>query len=141
VVVFQPKLVPASGLVTGAEALTRWHHPVHGFVPPDEFIPLAEHSGLIRPLTLHVLEIALRRCATWRRAGHDLHVAVNLSPNGLHDTTLPDVVARLLGQTGVPAAALTLEITESSIMADPTGSMATLDKLHSVGVRLAIDDF
>jgi EAL domain-containing protein (putative c-di-GMP-specific phosphodiesterase class I) len=105
------------------------------------FIPLAEHSGLIRPLTLHVLEVALRRCAAWRRTGHDLHIAVNLSPNALLDSTLPDVVKRLLGQTGVPAAALMLEITESTIMADPAGSMATLDRLHAIGVKLAIDDF
>jgi diguanylate cyclase (GGDEF)-like protein len=138
---FQPKLDPTSGLVTGAEALARWHHREQGFIPPDVFIPLAEHSGLIRALTLHVLEVALRRCAAWRRAGHQLHVAVNLSPNALLDSSLPDVVTRLLGQTGVPAAALILEITESTIMADPTGSMATLDRLHGIGVKLAIDDF
>ncbi|GAA2363268.1 putative bifunctional diguanylate cyclase/phosphodiesterase [Dactylosporangium salmoneum] len=141
VVVFQPKIETATGLVVGAEALARWHHPAHGFVPPDEFIPLAEHSGLIRPLTLHVLEVSLRRCATWRRMGHDIHVAVNLSPNSLQESDLPDIVARLLGQTGVPASALTLEITESSIMADPTGAMVILDRLHALGVKLAIDDF
>jgi diguanylate cyclase (GGDEF)-like protein len=140
-VVFQPKLDPRSGMAVGAEALARWHHPEHGFIPPDDFIPLAEHAGLIRPLTLHVLEVALRRCASWRRSGHDLHVAVNLSPSSLLDGTLPDVVTRLLGQAGVPAAALTLEITESSIMADPAGSLATLDRLHRLGVKLAIDDF
>ncbi|GAA2624492.1 hypothetical protein GCM10010399_64830 [Dactylosporangium fulvum] len=141
VVVFQPKLETATGLVVGAEALARWHHPVHGFVPPDEFIPLAEHSGLIRPLTLHVLEVSLRRCASWRRMGHDLHVAVNLSPNSLQEADLPDIVDRLLGQAGVPASALTLEITESTIMADPTGALVTLDRLHALGVKLAIDDF
>ncbi|HLL69513.1 MAG TPA: GGDEF domain-containing protein [Micromonosporaceae bacterium] len=138
---FQPKMDPRSGVVTGAEALARWHHPVRGFVPPDEFIPLAEHSGLIRPLTLHVLETSLRRCAAWRRAGHDLSVAVNLSPNSLLDSGLPDVVARLLGQAGVPAPALTLEITESAVMSDPTGSVMTLDRLHALGVKLSIDDF
>jgi predicted signal transduction protein with EAL and GGDEF domain len=138
---FQPKLDPRTGQVTGAEALARWHHPVRGFVAPDEFIPLAEHSGLIRPLTLHVLETSLRRCASWRRAGHEMDVAVNLSPNSLLDNGLPDVVARLLGQSGVPARALTLEITESAIMADPTGSMVTLDRLHALGVKLSIDDF
>jgi diguanylate cyclase (GGDEF)-like protein len=138
---FQPKLDPATGLVTGAEALARWHHPESGFIPPDMFIPLAEHSGLIRPLTLHVLQVALRRCAAWRRAGHDLHVAVNLSPNALLDATLPEVVTRLLGQAGVPAAALTLEITESTLMSDPTGARMTLDQLHAVGVKLSIDDF
>ncbi|GAA3294118.1 hypothetical protein GCM10020218_072340 [Dactylosporangium vinaceum] len=141
VVVFQPKLSTATGLVVGAEALARWHHPVHGFVPPDEFIPLAEHSGLIRPLTLHVLEVSLRRCASWRRMGHDMHVAVNLSPNSLQEHDLPDIVDRLLGQAGVPASALTLEITESSIMADPTGALVILDRLHALGVKLAIDDF
>jgi diguanylate cyclase (GGDEF)-like protein len=140
-VVFQPKLDPRTGIVTGAEALARWHHAGRGFVPPDEFIPLAEHSGLIRPLTLHVLETSLRRCASWRRAGHDVDVAVNLSPNSLLDSGLPDVVAKLLGQAGVPARALTLEITESAIMSDPTGSIATLDRLHALGVKLAIDDF
>ncbi|MFI5913543.1 putative bifunctional diguanylate cyclase/phosphodiesterase [Dactylosporangium sp. NPDC051541] len=141
VVVFQPKLSTATGVVVGAEALARWHHPVHGFVPPDEFIPLAEHSGLIRPLTLHVLEVSLRRCASWRRMGHDMHVAVNLSPNSLQESDLPDIVDRLLGQAGVPASALTLEITESSIMADPTGALVILDRLHGLGVKLAIDDF
>ncbi len=140
-VYFQPKLDPASGTVTGAEALARWHHGEHGFVPPDVFIPLAEHSGLIRPLTMHILEVALRRCAAWRRAGHDLQVAVNLSPNGLLDTTLPEAVTGLLVECGVPTNALTLEITESTIMADPTGSMATLQSLHAIGVKLSIDDF
>ncbi|MGC9665461.1 putative bifunctional diguanylate cyclase/phosphodiesterase [Planosporangium sp. 12N6] len=140
-VVYQPKLDPATGRVAGAEALVRWHHATLGTVPPDRFIPLAEHAGLIRPLTLHVLEVALRGCAAWRRAGHDLHVAVNLSPNSLLDDNLPDIVARLLGQVGVPACALVLEITEVALMADPTGSVATLDRLHTLGVRLAIDDF
>ncbi|HYN96855.1 MAG TPA: EAL domain-containing protein [Pilimelia sp.] len=140
-VVFQPKLDPHTGAVTGAEALARWHHPEHGNIPPDQFIPLAEHSGLVRPLTLHVLEVALRRCAAWRRAGHDLHVAVNLSPNSLLDPSLPDLVSRLLSQTGTPASALTLEITESTIMADQEGSLATLNRLNELGVKLSIDDF
>jgi diguanylate cyclase (GGDEF)-like protein len=140
-VVFQPKVDPTTGLVTGAEALARWEHPEQGFIPPDQFIPLAEHSGLIRPLTLHVLDVALRRCASWRDSGHDLDVAVNLSPNSLLDASLPDVVAELLAETNIPPNALTLEITESSIMADPTRSIRTLDRLHTLGVKLAIDDF
>jgi diguanylate cyclase (GGDEF)-like protein len=140
-VAFQPKVDPRTGRVTGAEALARWHHPVLGAVPPDEFIPLAEHSGLVRPLTLHVLELALRRRAAWARSGHDLHVAVNLSPNSLLDVELPEVVARLLAQTGNPPAALTLEITESTILADPAGSLATLERLNALGVKLSIDDF
>jgi diguanylate cyclase (GGDEF)-like protein len=140
-VVFQPKIRPVTGEVIGAEALARWHHPADGSVPPDEFIPLAEHSGLIRPLTLHVLEMSLRRRAAWARDGHNLHVAVNLSPNSLLDSSLPEVVERLLAQTGTPAAALTLEITESTILADPEGSGTTLERLHRLGVNLSIDDF
>lgn len=140
-VVFQPKLDPHTGLVTGAEALARWHHATHGNVPPDQFVPLAEHAGLVRALTVHVLEVSLRNCAAWRLAGYDLHVAVNLSPSSLRDRTLPDVVSHLLGQAGVPASALTLEITESSLMEDETDSLATLNQLHELGVRLSIDDF
>jgi len=140
-VVFQPKVDPRSGRIVGAEALARWQHPVLGSVPPDEFIPLAEHSGLIRPLTLHVLEVALHRRAAWARAGHDLHIAVNLSPNSLMDGELPEIVARLLAQTGNTPSALTLEITESTILADPVGSLATLERLHALGVKLSIDDF
>jgi EAL domain-containing protein (putative c-di-GMP-specific phosphodiesterase class I) len=140
-VVFQPKVDPATGAVVGAEALSRWIHPEQGFIAPDVFVPLAEHSGLIRPLTMHVLEVSLRNCAAWHRAGHRLHVAVNLSPNTLLDETLPDVIRRLLAQHDVPAAALTLEITESSLMADPDGSLATLDRLRRLGVKISIDDF
>jgi diguanylate cyclase (GGDEF)-like protein len=141
VVAYQPKVDPSTGRVTGAEALARWHHPLRGPVAPDEFIPLAELSGLIRPLTLHVLELALRRRAAWARDGHDLHVAVNLSPNSLMDAELPEIVARLLAETGNPPSRLTLEITESTILADPVGSVATLERLHALGVKLSIDDF
>ena len=140
-VAFQPKVDPTTGAVTGAEALARWHHPTLGTIPPDDFIPLAEHSGLVRPLTLHVLELALRRRGAWARAGHDLNVAVNLSPNSLLDAELPEIVARLLARTGNAPSTLTLEITESTILADPAGSLATLEKLHSLGVKLSIDDF
>jgi diguanylate cyclase (GGDEF)-like protein len=140
-VVYQPKVNPRTGRVVGAEALARWQHPERGPIPPDVFIPLAEHSGLIWPLTLHVLERALRRRAEWARAGHDLHVAVNLSPNSLLDAALPELVARLLEATGNPARALTLEITESTILSDPDGSRATLERLHALGVEISIDDF
>ena len=101
-VVFQPKVDPTTGAVLGAEALSRWHHPEHGFIAPDVFISLAEHSGLIRPLTMHVLDISLRNCAAWHRAGHRVQVAVNLSPNTLLDDTLPDAIVRLLAQQRPP---------------------------------------
>jgi diguanylate cyclase (GGDEF)-like protein len=140
-VVFQPKVNPVTMAVVGAEALVRWNHPMDGFIPPDEFIPLAEHSGLIRPLTLHVLETSLRQRARWARNGHPAHVAVNLSPNSLTDDELPGVVARLLQQTGTAPSSLTLEITESTLMTDRAGALATLEKLHALGVLLSIDDF
>ena len=140
-VAYQPKVDPRTGRVVGAEALARWQHPEHGAIPPDVFIPLAEHSGLVWPLTLHVLEQALRSRAQWARDGHELHVAVNLSPNSLLDAALPELVARLLAATGNPAGALTLEITESTILADPAGSLATLERLHALGVEISIDDF
>jgi diguanylate cyclase (GGDEF)-like protein len=140
-VVFQPKVDPATGTVVGAEALSRWHHREHGFISPDLFVPLAEHSGLIRPLTLHVLDVSLRNCAAWRRAGHDMHIAVNLSPNTLLDDTLPEVLTRLLAENELPATALTLEITEGTLMADTDDSLATLHSLRRLGVKISIDDF
>ena len=140
-VMYQPKIDVRTGRITGAEALARWSHPQHGQVSPDVFIPLAEHAGLIRPLTLHVLKVALRNCQRWRRAGDDMHVAVNLSPYSLLDTALPDVVGQLLAETGMPASALTLELTESSILADPKASRSILERMDALGVKLAIDDF
>ena len=140
-VAFQPKTDPSTGRIVGAEALSRWCHPQQGFISPDLFVPLAEHSGLIRPLTLHVLDVALRNCAAWRRGGHEMHVAVNISPNTLLDDTLPEVITRLLARHGVPAPALTLEITEGTLMADPEGGRATLEGLRRLGIRISIDDF
>ncbi|MGA5299772.1 putative bifunctional diguanylate cyclase/phosphodiesterase [Nucisporomicrobium flavum] len=140
-VAFQPKVDPATGAVVGAEALSRWNHPEQGFIEPDLFVPLAEHSGLIRPLTLHVLDVALRNCADWHKAGRRMHVAVNLSPNTLLDDTLTDVIKRVLAEHGVPASALTLEITESTLMADPDRSLVTLDGLRRLGVKISVDDF
>jgi diguanylate cyclase (GGDEF)-like protein len=139
-VVYQPKVDPRTGIVLGAEALSRWQHDGHS-VPPDEFIPLAERCGIIRPLTRHVLDTALADCSSWRRAGHAISVAVNLSPHIVADLNLPGLVQEALRRYGVPAEALTLEITENGIMADPTNSRRTLDALHDLGVKLSIDDF
>ncbi len=138
---YQPVVHLASGQTAGAEALLRWDHPKHGLVPPDEFIPLAEHTGLIRPLTQHVLSGAIAQCATWRRTDPSMRISVNLSARSLLDADLPLQLALLLDRCAVPASAVTLEITESSIMADPTRSMGVLGRLHAMGVRLAIDDF
>ncbi|GIF40366.1 GGDEF domain-containing protein [Actinoplanes xinjiangensis] len=139
-VVYQPKVDPATGRVLGAEALVRWQHDGRP-VPPDEFIPLAEQARLIGPLTRHVLDTALADCATWRGLGHPLTVAVNLSPDMLTDSALTGQIEQALRRHGMPPEALTLEITENAIMADPTNSRRTLDALHGLGVKLSIDDF
>ena len=139
-VVYQPKVDPITRQVLGAEALSRWHH--HGAdVPPDEFIPLAEQAGLILTLTRHVLDTAAAACAGWRRAGHELSVAVNLSPQMITNPTLVADVRRTLARHGLPAAALTLEITETGVMEDPANSLRILAELRALGVRLSIDDF
>jgi diguanylate cyclase (GGDEF)-like protein len=139
-VVYQPKVDPTTGRVLGAEALVRWQHDGRP-VPPDEFIPLAEQARLIEPLTRHVLDTALADCATWRGLGHELSVAVNLSPDMLTDAALTGRVEQALHRHGLPAAALTLEITENALMADPANARRTLDALHGLGVKLSIDDF
>jgi diguanylate cyclase (GGDEF)-like protein len=137
----QPKARLDSGQVIGVEALVRWEHPELGWVPPDEFVPVAERSGLIGPLTTRVLDGALAASARWRQAGHDLAVAVNLSARSLHDADLVEEVDRLLRRHGVPAERLTLEVTEGSVMADPTRAVAVLHQLRDLGVRLSVDDF
>ncbi|GAB2568115.1 hypothetical protein Aab01nite_43890 [Paractinoplanes abujensis] len=138
---YQPKIDATTGQVIGAEALARWSRS-DGPVRPDEFIPLAERTGLIAPLTEHMLDSALTACASWRRAGHQLSVAVNLSPQMLSDhTVLLDVVERALSRHDVPATALTLEITESGLIADPTAGVRVLHALRGLGVRLSVDDF
>jgi diguanylate cyclase (GGDEF)-like protein len=138
---FQPKVSLPSGRPVGLEALVRWQHPERGLVPPAEFIGLAEGTGLIEPLTRYVLDAALEQCAQWRRAGHDLAVAVNVSARNLLDDDLVEEVARLLARHHLPAAALVLEVTESAVMADPEKAGEVLVRLHDLGVGVALDDF
>jgi predicted signal transduction protein with EAL and GGDEF domain len=140
-VYYQPKVDLKSGLVTGAEALVRWTHPDRGFMAPDEFIGVAEHTGLIRPLTTMVLRSALRQCRRWDDEGLQLGVSVNLSVRSLLDLHLPASVEALLAEFDVHPSRLTLEITESSIMADPIRAADIVDRLSELGVGLAIDDF
>jgi diguanylate cyclase (GGDEF)-like protein len=137
----QPQAELRSGRVVGVEALVRWNHPELGWVPPDEFVPVAERSGLIGLLTTRVLDASLAACAHWRAAGRDLGIAVNLSARSLQDTDLVDEVSRLLLRHDVPADRLTLEVTEGSVMADPTRAVALLHQLRDLGVRLSVDDF
>jgi diguanylate cyclase (GGDEF)-like protein len=140
-VFYQPVADLRSGTVTGMEALVRWPHPEHGMLLPDDFVPIAEHAGLIRPLTFYVLRDALRRCGQLRAEGFDLDVAVNLSVRSVLDVSLPDLVAAILDEHGLDARSLVLEITESSVMADPARSIGVLDRLSALGVGIAIDDF
>jgi diguanylate cyclase (GGDEF)-like protein len=137
----QPKARLADGLVTGVEALVRWTHPVIGNVPPDQFVPVAERSGLIRPLTMLVLKRTLEAAAAWQEAGSPITVAVNLSARSLVDMDLVEDVGRLLRRYGVAPELLTLEITESSVMTDPGRAMGLLTALQGMGVRLSVDDF
>ena len=138
---FHPKVELHSGRVTGVEVLARWQHPVRGFVPPDQFIPLAEQTGLIRPLSQCILNMALRQCRHWHDLGLVIPVAVNLSMPDLHDPNLPTLIAALLARWGVEAERLWVEITESSLMADPAQALLIVSHLREMGVRISIDDF
>jgi diguanylate cyclase (GGDEF)-like protein len=141
VVHYQPIVDLEDRLVTGAEGLVRWEHPQHGLIQPGAFVQSVEQSGLIGPLTRHVLEHAIEQCAQWRREEREMSVAVNLSVRNLLDRDLPREIARLLATYQVPAASLHLEITESMIMTDPERALATVGRLSELGVRLSVDDF
>jgi diguanylate cyclase len=138
---YQPKLRLGTGRIVGLEALVRWMHPEQGLLPPGEFVPLAEQTGLIKPLTSFVLRSALHQLAAWRQAGHELSIAVNVAERSLLDPEFPTEVAELLEATGVPPARLELEITEGTIMADPERAAAVLRRLDELGVALSLDDF
>jgi diguanylate cyclase (GGDEF)-like protein len=138
---YQPKVDLATGRVVGVEALVRWQHPVHGLRGPGAFLPHAEHTALMRPLTLHVLETALSQLARWRADGLDLHVAVNLAVQNLLDQRTPAQIAHLLARYGLPAHVLTLEVTESLMLADPQRAGEVLADLKELGAGLALDDF
>jgi diguanylate cyclase (GGDEF)-like protein len=138
---YQPKADMRTGRIVGAEALMRWRHPRHGVMMPDRFIPLAERSGLIRSLTMFAVQTALAQARTWREAGIELTVSVNLSTRDLIDVGLPEGIAELLDRAGVPGHLLELEITESVIMADPMRARGVVARLRDMGVKVAIDDF
>jgi diguanylate cyclase (GGDEF)-like protein len=137
----QPKLSLSDGMVVGAEALVRWDHPRLGFLSPDQFIPAAEHTGVIRPLTIYVVRNALKQCRTWRDQGHDLHVSVNLSARNLFDRHLVDDIREAIETAGLPPSVLTLELTESTVMGESHRSKIVLDGLQALGVSLSVDDF
>lgn len=138
---YQPIVDLRSGSVVAAEALLRWKHPALGMVPPAEFIPLAEETGEIARITSWVVGEALRRCGSWHRAGIDVGVAINASARNLEDKDFATVIRGLLEVWQAPPALITIELTESAIMIDPTRTAAVLSDLRDLGVRLSIDDF
>lgn len=140
-VAYQPQLDLSDRRIVGVEALVRWNHPERGALGPDEFIPLAENSGLIYPLTAFVLDAALGQLAVWRAAGRDLRMAVNLSTRHLSDLALPDQVAEAAARHGVPLTALVLEVTETGILSDPTRADVVIAALRKLGVAISIDDY
>ncbi|MDQ6885211.1 MAG: EAL domain-containing protein [Candidatus Dormibacteraeota bacterium] len=136
---YQPIISVADGHPAKVEALVRWGHPSHGLLPPDDFIPSAEQTNLIKPLTAWVLNEALGQVHAWSKAGIDVGVSVNLSARNLLDDELPDAVAQLLTTWQVEPEKLSLEITESSIIA--AEAEETLERLHATGVQISVDDF
>jgi EAL domain-containing protein (putative c-di-GMP-specific phosphodiesterase class I) len=138
---FQPKIDLLKGCVTGVEVLLRWQHPEHGVIPPDQFIPVAERTGLIIPLTLWVLQQSLMQCRQWNEMGLNISVAVNLTMWNLEAQELPEQIEALLHDTRVSPKNLELEITETSIMNDPQRVIRTLNQIRQLGAHFAIDDF
>ena len=138
---YQPIARVTDGHVVKAEASVRWHHPELGLLPPDEFISVAERTGLIEDLTVYVLDLALAQCRAWRNLGLNLQVAVNLSVHILLDIDWPAKVAHLLDEHQIPPERLILEITESGIMSDPERMIPILNDIAATGVLFSIDDF
>jgi EAL domain-containing protein (putative c-di-GMP-specific phosphodiesterase class I) len=137
---YQPKVDIRSRTSNGVEALVRWRHPQRGIVPPDQFIGLAERTGLIKPLTYWVLNEALRQCQDWHQSGFTVSVAVNLSSRNL-EPELPDHISRLAEAHKLSPNWLELEITEGTIMRDPANAKEILTRLGQMGTRISIDDF
>jgi EAL domain-containing protein (putative c-di-GMP-specific phosphodiesterase class I) len=137
---YQPKASTSDGTVTSVEALVRWRSPSRGLVLPDDFIAVAEQTGLIGPLTDWVLTTALDQCRRWLDDGLDLSVAVNVSPRTLHDPTFVTRVSELLTRASVPANRLILEVTEGALMTDPEATVDVMWQLRRAGVHLSVDD-
>jgi diguanylate cyclase (GGDEF)-like protein len=141
VLYYQPQASLRTGEVIGVEALARWHQPERGWVPPAEFIPVAEHMGLIKPLTAHVVELAVNQSLAWQGDGIAIPIAVNVSMRNLLDPRFPETLEDVIGSSGIAPGRLKLEITESAVMAEPNRVLETMNRLRARGVRFAIDDF
>ena len=138
---YQPKVDLARERIIGVEALVRWHHESRGFISPDEFIPMAEQSGLIKPLTHWVISTALAQCETWHRQGILISVSINLSVQNLQDVDFPAQVSQLLDMSQVDNKYIQFEVTESTIMTNPDYVQSVLHEMGKYGVSFAIDDF
>jgi EAL domain-containing protein (putative c-di-GMP-specific phosphodiesterase class I) len=138
---FQPKIDTMTGAATGVEALARWTHPALGAIGPDEFIPLAEASGLMGELTSSVLRQALVACKGWQRRARNVGVAVNVSADTVLDPTFVTHVAEALESVGIEAALLTLELTEGVVVADPELAAVRVGELRALGLKVSVDDF
>jgi EAL domain-containing protein (putative c-di-GMP-specific phosphodiesterase class I) len=138
---YQPITSLETGRIHSVEALLRWNHPWRGTILPDQFLPLLQQTSLLKPLTLYVIGEALRQSAAWRADGLALPIAVNLSPRNLLDVELPGDVRRLLEESNADPATIELELTESTMVADPARSKLVLEELAAIGIRLAIDDY
>ncbi|MGI2198410.1 EAL domain-containing protein [Shewanella baltica] len=139
--VFQPKVDLHLNQCTGAEALIRWQHPTLGFIPPDEFIQLAENSGNIDIVSQWVLKQAIQQLVAWQQRGMALKLAINLSAHDLVDTRLPNQIASLLKDNNLPSGALCIEVTEGAVMKDAQTVVSVLQRFRDMGVSVAIDDF
>lgn len=138
---YQPKVDMNSREVVGMEALVRWNHPERGLVPPFDFIPLAEETGLIVPIGEWILRTACIQCKVWHDAGFKLHLAVNLSLRQFQQKDLAGTINRIIAETGFDPAFLDLEVTESSLMDNAESAVAILRELRTTGIRISIDDF
>ena len=138
---YQPKLDLRTGETAGVEGLVRWEHPALGLLQPHAFIDLAERTGLIKLLTLAVIDIAVEQAARWRAAGTPLTVAVNVPVRSLLDPAFPGQVAERLARVGLHPSSIAIEITESTMLADPDAALAVLSELGAMGVKMAVDDF
>jgi predicted signal transduction protein with EAL and GGDEF domain len=140
-IAYQPQIDLANSRISGVEALLRWHHPVHGWIWPTEFIPAAERTGLILQLGTWALREGCRQAARWRAEGLPMTMSVNVSALQFRVGNIPRLVADILAETGLPPAMLELEITETALMNAAAGPLTALGELHAMGVKLAIDDF
>jgi EAL domain-containing protein (putative c-di-GMP-specific phosphodiesterase class I) len=138
---FQPKVSTTTGEITGAEALARWTHPVHGEVSPVEFVPLLAQAGLIGRLTRFVVDRAVEAAATFRDAGVNVPIAVNLTPRDLLDPELPRDIQEAIERAGVSPSSLHVEITEDAMVVDFETSVSVLSELRALGIKVSIDDF